>query len=125
MFSMFDDLFFNWDKSFYNFDRIVHDQAPYKILNKDNKLVIVHNVVGIDQKDIKIDIEQEDDRSFLVISGKTHNDDLNYDYTVNSRFAFNASRVDKINYKMENGLLYIEIKKKGQEKPKISISKIK
>ena len=48
---MFFDDFFGWDREFYNFERSIRDSAPYKIYRDEKEVTIIHNVLGIDEKD--------------------------------------------------------------------------
>ena len=45
----------NWEKDFYKFTRDEKDMYPYSInKNKDGSITIVHNIVGLDKKDLKL-----------------------------------------------------------------------
>ena len=64
---MFDDNFFDlildgpftWDKNAYRFNRTEKDMHPYSVVNGKETLVIVHNVLGVDKKDLKLTIKNE------------------------------------------------------------------
>lgn len=118
--SMFDVLF---DGDFYNFERMVRDKYPYKIVNNESDTIIIHNAVGIDKDNIKITIKPIDDRhSYLLINGETKDEILqNESYKIQSRFTIKHNDIDKIEKKIKNGILYITIKWKKQEIPKIDI----
>ena len=65
---------FDWDRDFYNFRREEKDMHPYSIVSKDNKTILVHNVVGIKKEDLKVSIKTENHYQILYITGKTkHN----------------------------------------------------
>lgn len=116
---LFDDFYddlFAWDKPSYSFSRNVGDMYPYKLVNKDDRVLLVHNIVGINPDDIKVEEQEEDGRHFLVISGVTHSNVLNYDYKVNSKFEFKPEAFDHITYKTANGLLEISLFKKAPKK---------
>lgn len=118
---LFDDFYddlFSWDKPSYSFSRNVHDMSPYKLVNKDDRVLLVHNIVGINPDDIKVEEQEENGRHFLVISGVTHSDVLNYDYKVNSKFEFKPDAFDHVSYKAANGLLEISLFKKTPDKSK-------
>ena len=121
---MFDyDSFFNWDKPAYTFSRSVHDMHPYSIKTLDDRVVLVHNIVGVKEDDIKVDIVNKDGRDQLVIEGVTHNDLLNYDYKINSRFDIKADMFKNVTYSVEDGLLYINLFKKEPEATKLIVTK--
>jgi len=118
------DSFFNWDRPAYSFSRSVHDMHPYSIKTLDDRVVLVHNIVGVKEEDIHVDIERtEDGRDQLVIEGVTHNDVLNYDYKINSKFYIKADMFKDVTYSVKDGLLYIELFKKEPEVTKLTVRK--
>ena len=123
---MFDlDSFFDWDKPAYTFSRPVHDMKPYMIKTLEDRVVIVHNIVGIEPDDIKVSIVNEDGRDSLVIEGVTHNDVLNYDYKVSSKFGIVSADVFKsVTYEVKDGLLYINLFKKEPETTKLTVTRV-
>lgn len=106
-----------WDKDSYKFNRPVKDMSPYSVSNSDKQIVITHNVLGIDKKDLHISIETEKGNNYIKIEGKTTDALTKKVYEVSSTFALNADELDltKISSKMSNGLLYIIINKKEQK----------
>lgn len=109
------DLFLNtpldWDKKSYKFNRDEKDMHPYSIINLEDKSIIVHNVVGIDKKDLKIKLEREGGNAYIVIDGKSKDEITKKVYSVSSRFAIDYTQLDikKATSTMNNGLLYITI----------------
>jgi HSP20 family molecular chaperone IbpA len=121
MFDFYD--FLGWDKTAYAFNRSVKDTYPYNIKDCEDKIVIVHNVVGIKPDDISVVVENGDGRDKLIINGKTHNEVLDSDYTVHSSFRFNSDDFKSIDYHTEDGLLYIELNKRQAKKKQIAVNK--
>lgn len=118
---------FDWDRSFYNFNRDEKDMHPYSLINEDSKFTIVHNVLGINKEDLKLSKKIENHNTFIVIEGKTKDDITGKEYSINSRFSIDDSQLDmsKAESTMKNGLLYITIPYKAQEEEeKESIIKI-
>jgi len=118
---IFDDLFnlLDWDKSFYKFNREEKDMHPYSIINnKDGSITIVHNVLGLDKKDIKLVAKEINGKGYILISGKTEDKITGKIYTINSKFNCDIKNCDlnNITSNMKNGLLYINIKLK-EDKP--------
>ena len=110
---------FWFDKEFYNFSRLnIKDMHPYKIIEEDNRFIIVHNVAGIGKEDVKIDIED----SYLIIKGESKDEIIDKTYSVNSRFKINENAIKDIKYDVKNGFLYVFVNKKEKEKPNIKIS---
>lgn len=109
------DLFLNtpldWDKKSYKFNRDEKDMHPYSIINFEDKSIIVHNIVGIDKKDLKIKLEREGGNAYIVIDGRSKDEITKKVYSVSSRFAIDYTQLDikKATSTMNNGLLYITI----------------
>lgn len=120
--SILDDIFnpFDWDKDFYSFNRREKDMNPYSIYNKENGIILVHNVLGINKEDLKISTKVENHTSFIVIEGKSKDEMTGKEYSINSRFSIDKDRMDleKAKCSMRNGLLYISIDYKPENKSK-------
>ena len=119
------DSFFNWDKPAYVFSRSVHDMYPYRTKTFKDRVVLVHNIIGIKEDDIKVNIINEGGRDQLVIEGVTHNDILNYDYKVKSKFDIKADMFKSVDYFVEDGLLYINLYIKEPTETKLIVTKAK
>lgn len=108
---------FDWDKSSYKFNRDEKDMHPYSIKYGEKEILITHNILGIDKKDLKITNESENGTTFILIKGKTKDDISGKEYSVDSRFTFDETQLDLSDIKAiaRNGLLYITIPKKKKE----------
>lgn len=119
---------FDFDKKFYNFNREEKDMHPYSILNKEDATVLTHNVLGLNKEDIQLSKKRENGVAYIVIAGKTTDEVTGKTYSINSRFSVDENKVDlsKVSSTMKNGLLYITIpyKKEDKEAQKESFIKI-
>lgn len=109
---------FLWDKDVYQFNRLEKDMKPYSVHKNDNGVTLVHNVVGVDKKDLSVRLIEENGMSKLVIEGETEPslDSPKSKYSVHSEFILdNNKKIEDISSKLENGLLYITI---NYEEPK-------
>lgn len=115
------DLYF--DRPFYRFQRDLKDIYPYEVVRKDNQVIIVHNVVGLSRNDINIKLERDDRFDYLIISGEKKNEITNKIDKVDSRFKINLKQLDKdgIEWKVEDGLLYIYITYQKPKQPEVNI----
>ena len=107
-----DDIFdlilnpFNWDKNFYKFTRDEKDMYPYTVnQGKDGSITIVHNVVGLDKKDLKLSTKVVDGQGWIIIEGQTKDEITGKEYSINSKFScdLNQCDLDKITSSMKNG----------------------
>ena len=109
----FDDLFnsFDWDKKNYRFNRDEKDMHPYSIINKETEVIIVHNILGINKKDLKVSLTKENGSTYILIEGETKDELTEKKYSINSRFFINADKLDikNITSVTKDGLLYITI----------------
>lgn len=112
--------FLDWDSDFYSFFRNVKDMYPYQIIRKEGKTIIIFNALGVDKKDITVDLEKSRGTDYLVIRGKT-DDPIGGTYSVNGRFVVDSNEIKNIECECKNGLLFITINWKQPEKPKIDI----
>ena len=106
-------------------NRNLKDMYPYEIIRRDNdnEVIVVHNVVGLSKDDIKISVDRDNEYDYLVIAGERKNEVTDKIYKVDSRFIINLDDIDSngVEYKVEDGLLYIYIKFKTPEKPNINV----
>ena len=101
--------------------------APYSVYNRKDEVIVVHNVLGINKEDLKIITKSENHENYITIAGKTVDAVTGKEYSINSTFTFDDSKVDMSTAKcsMNNGLLYITMKYKKEEvKKKENILKI-
>lgn len=113
--------FLDWDKDFYSFNRSTKDMYPYEIIRKDDECTIVFNALGISKDNIKVDFDKSRGTDYLVISGEEKNEVTNKNYSVNGRFSIDVNEIKSIEWKVQDGLLYVYIYFKQAEKPKIDI----
>jgi len=113
-----DEDWFDWDRKFYRFNRDEKDMKPYSAYHKNDKIIITHNILGINKEDLKISREHESNTSYLVIEGKTKDEITGKEYSMSSRLAVDDKALDleNIQAQAKNGLLYITIPKIEQKK---------
>ena len=114
---------FLFDDAFYNFNRAVKDMHPYYIRKFDDHATIIHNVVGINEKDLTIEIEPDRNTDWVVVRGYTKNEISDSAFSVNSRISFDKDTVMKVDWDIKNGLLYINLYYKKPELPDIKIER--
>lgn len=114
---LFTPLLLDWDKKSYKFNREEKDMHPYSIKNTGKDMLITHNILGIDKKDLKITTESENGVNYILIKGKTKDSITEKEYSIDSRFALDDTQLDLANIKAiaQNGLLYITIPNKKKE----------
>ena len=118
------DLFFDW--SLYNYTRPVRDDRPYKAKYiDDNHVVYLVNVLGLGEEDIKITTGVADNgQIYIDISGENTDEVFGSKYSIGGRFFVKNKDIDKIDYTIKNGLLYLNVYYKKVDMPAIPINKI-
>lgn len=99
----------DWDRGSYWFNRDEKDMNPYSIFESDGKIIITHNVLGIDKEDLSIKLKKENRQTYIVIEGTTEDKITGKTYSINSRFLVDEKQVDvsQADIQLKNGLLYI------------------
>lgn len=114
----------NWDKKSYVFNRDEKDMHPYSVHATKDMYTIVHNVLGVDRKDLKMLVKYEAGKYFLLVEGKTKDALTGKMYSVSSTFELDPTQLDinKTTSRMNNGLLYVMIPKKEEIKQNKTIN---
>ena len=120
----FDDVFVpSRQKS--SFRRPFLENIGYTHIEKDGDVYLVINVLGIDEKDLKVSFEPTDNINTLslVIDGKTHNETLDYDFSFKKVFTV-SKPVKRYGSRVENGLLTIKLEFEQPVTPQIESYKL-
>lgn len=108
---------FDWDKTLYKFNRAEKDMNPYSIVNKKDEVIIVHNILGIDKKDLKLQVKVENHKRYLIIEGRTKDEITEKEYSISSSFEVDDRNLDmkKAKITVDRGLLFIRIPLKKEK----------
>lgn len=117
--SIFDP--FDWDKDFYTFSRQEKDMTPYSVIQKENKTILVHNVIGLNKEDLNIILKTESHNQILYITGTSQDSITGSKYSISSRFLLKAAEVKTVESEVKNGLLYVTIEYKEPDINEIKI----
>lgn len=95
------------DEFFKGWNRPVMEVKGWKSIPTDNGYVIIANTLGIEKKDIKINL----DGKTLTLEGKTEVKEIDFTNTVKYRWDLSnlITRIENIEYEVKNGLVYIDI----------------
>lgn len=94
------------------FNDVVKDTHTYFIYEGEKALVVVQNALGVNKKDLKIQVIGNGRNDIdLSIKGQTTDIVTGKTYAVNSEFCLDATKlnINKATSNMNNGLLYITI----------------
>ena len=100
-----------FDSDFYRIVGDVSTKRPYKMVEQEDRLIIIHNALGISEEDIKVKVAPDGGMDVLTISGETTNEAFDSNFAINSRFYLKNDAFDSVEYSVKNGLLIIELMK--------------
>jgi HSP20 family molecular chaperone IbpA len=113
MFDIFDVLFKEWT-------RPVKEVDVRHVYKKDYGYLLVINVLGIPEKRLLIDISEGNN---LVITGDIELEEINFKNKVSYELSLGRVVVDKIEYTVKDGILYVEVHEDKPQVKKITINK--
>ena len=123
----FDDFDQIFNKLYSTFSRPVKDQRPFSVYTHDKGYIIVVNTLGIDKKDLSVNIQYEKGNKYpiLCINGKSEIENINFTNQVNLRIRMNfAEKVETLSYECKNGLTLVYLKVKREEPEKLEATAI-
>ena len=113
---------FLWlDASSYRFHRPMLEREGWYSVEKDGKLLVLLNVLGVDKKDIDLEVKPySDNKQMICVSGTTKNESFDKDFSINMNFVV-GKPMEKLEWDVENGFLTMEILFKEPIKPSVSV----
>lgn len=121
------DLFdmFSFYSPAYYFSRTLKDMLPTYVTEKEGKVLVVANALGIAEKDINITVENSKWSGWkyaLWIRGTTHNATLDKDFSINIPFGVN-NHIKAIDWSLNDGIITLELSFDEPTQPAVKISK--
>lgn len=104
------------------FNSTVKDMQPYSVYKKDSNIIIEVKTLGINPDDISVALTD----NILTISGESHNNYSDKSFNTNISFSIDddfLSKIENISYKSFNGLTYVTLQLKTEQKNQINIIK--
>ena len=115
--------FFWFDDSAYRFNRPMLERQGWYSKEKDGRLLVLLNVLGINEDDLNIEVTPADNgREAISISGTTKDEVFDKEFSVNMNFLV-AKPMEEIKTSMKNGFLVLNITFKEPVKSSVKIIK--
>ena len=116
LFNPFDDFEQRFNKIFNSYSRPVGDKNIANIYANENGYIVVANTVGIDPKDLKVNVSTENGAPYktLTVQGETKQEKIGETFHVNIKFRLNFDP-EEVTYKSQNGLTYVFLKSKNND----------
>lgn len=110
-----------FDDDFYFFRRPMLERKGWYSTEKDGKLVLLLNVLGVSKEDISIEVNSApNNKQYLNVSGSTKNEFFDKDFSVKMQFLIEEPMKD-ISWDVKNGFLTVEITFQEPVKPSVNI----
>ena len=115
--------FFWFDDSAYRFNRPMLERQGWYSKEKDGKLLLLLNVLGVNESDLNIEVKPvENNKEVICISGKTKDELFDREFSVNMNFMI-SKPMEQVKTSVKNGLLILEIEFKEPVKSSVRILK--
>jgi len=105
----------------YWFRRPFHESRGYQTIEKDGKLLVVMNALGVNKEDVNIDVDATDNPNIqlLKVSASTKNESLDKLFQFSTSFYVKSLR--EVEWFLENGLLTVELTFNEPVKPSVKV----
>jgi len=118
---MYFDDFFSLVPQTYRFHRPMLEREGWYSVEKDGKLLVLLNVLGVAKSDISVDVKNSDGgKQLIAISGETKNEKFEKSFSINISFLV-GKPMEKIEWDVENGFLTMEVIFQEPVKPSVKI----
>jgi len=121
---MFPTTFFetlSFDPRAYRFHRPMLEREGYFTIEKDGKILVLLNVLGVAKDDISVDVKNtSENKELIVINGTTKNEDFDKEFSINMSFLV-GKPMETLEWDMENGFMTMTLTFKEPVKPSVKI----
>jgi len=121
----FDSLFdlIQFDPTYFRYHRPFREVDGYRVIEKDGKMFILVNALGVDEKDISVEtISEYGGREAIVVSGSTKNEIFENESSINIKFLM-RKHMEEVHWNLSNGFLTLEVSFKEPVKPSVKVIK--
>jgi len=105
----------------YSFHRPMLEREGYFVIEKDGKVLVLLNVLGVAKEDISVDVKStSESKELIVINGTTKNEDFDKEFSINMSFLV-GKPMESIEWEMSNGFMTMTLSFKEPVKPSVKI----
>jgi len=113
--------FFYFDDSTYRFNRPMLERQGWYSVEKDGRLLVLLNILGVDKDDLNVEVKSANDNKQLIsISGNTKNEIFDKDFSINMNFTV-GKPMEELSWDVKNGFLTLDIKFQEPVKPTVKV----
>ena len=108
----------------YSFHRPMLERVGYFETEKDGKLFILVNALGVSKDNIEVDVQPTElqNKQLIKISGETHDETFDKDFSVRIGF-YVFKPMKSVDWTVTNGFLTLEIEFIEPVKPNVKITR--
>jgi len=119
--SLFDLILF--DPSTFRYHRPFPEIDGYRVIEKDGKMYILVNALGVEEKDISVEtISEYGGKESIVVNGSSCNEIFNKESSLNIKFLM-QKHMEEVHWSLSNGFLTLEVSFKEPVKPSVKVIK--
>ncbi len=112
-----------FDRPSYFFHRPMLEKEGWFSLEKDGKLLLLLNTLGVAKDDISLDVKSvENNKQMISINGTTKNEQFDKDFSVNMNFIV-SKPMQNLDWDVTNGFLTMEITFEEPVRPAVKITR--
>jgi len=118
------DFYSTFDDLHYCFQHLFQEQDGQYSVEKDGKIILMVNVLGVRKEDLDVKVDNDRDHQgwqIITVKGKTNNEAVNREFSVfwQKRVKNSIKKLDGV---VENGVLTLTLEFNEPVKPSVEIS---
>jgi HSP20 family molecular chaperone IbpA len=111
----------SFDPRSYRFHRPMLEREGYYVIEKDGKILVLLNVLGVAKEDISVDVKTtSENKELIVVNGTTKNEDFDKEFSINMSFLV-GKPMETLEWDMSNGFMTMALTFKEPVKPSVKI----
>lgn len=111
----------SFDPVSYRFHRPMLEREGYYLIEKEGKILVLLNVLGVEKKDISVDVKStSENKEMIVVNGITKNEDFDKEFSINMSFLV-GKPMETLEWDMSNGFMTMTLTFKEPVKPSVKI----
>jgi HSP20 family molecular chaperone IbpA len=105
----------------YRFSRPMLEREGWYSFEKDGRMFVLFNALGVDEKDLTVDVKSaENNREMICIKGSTKDELFGQEFSVGMNFLVSRP-MEQVKTNVKNGFLTLEISFKEPVKPSVKV----
>lgn len=105
----------------YRFSRPMFEREGWYAIEKDGKLFILFNALGVDEKDLTVEVKSaENNKEMICVKGSTKDELFDKEFSVGMNFLVGRP-MEQVKTSVKNGFLTLEVSFKEPVQPSVKV----